>query len=46
MAVTTESGWQPMLARVRISACRPAPLLGSVAANVMTVGGIRFIVDF
>ena len=39
MAVTTESGWHPMLASVRMSACRPAPEVGSVAAKVRTAGG-------
>ena len=38
-AVTTDSAWQPMLESVRMSACRPAPPLGSVAANVSTIGG-------
>ena len=38
-AVTTDSGWQPMLASVRRSACRPAPPDGSEAANVSTIGG-------
>ena len=39
IAVTTDSGWQPMLANVRMSACRPAPPEGSDAANVITMGG-------
>ena len=39
IAVTTDSGWQPMLANVRMSACRPAPPVGSDAANVSTIGG-------
>src|SRR3989441_3117870 len=38
-AVTTEGGWQPMLASVSRSACSPAPLVGSDAANVRTIGG-------
>ena len=38
-AVTTESGWHPMLASVRRSACSPAPPVGSEAANVSTMGG-------
>ena len=38
-AVTTDNGWQPMLASVIMSACRPAPPLGSVAANASTIGG-------
>ena len=38
-AVTTERGWQPMLASVRRSACRPAPPVGSEAAKVSTIGG-------
>src|SRR4249919_2308457 len=29
-----------MLASVRISACNPAPPVGSVAANVSTIGGV------
>ena len=40
-AVTTDSGWQPMLDRVMMSACRPAPPEGSEAANTMTIGGSR-----
>src|SRR5512135_61496 len=40
MPVTTDRGWQPMLARVRTSACNPAPPLGSVAAKVRTMGGV------
>ena len=40
-AVTTESGWQPMLASVSRSACMPAPPDGSEAANVSTTGGDR-----
>ena len=39
IAVTTDKGWQPMLANVRMSACRPAPPEGSDAANVSTMGG-------
>ncbi len=39
IAVTTDSGWQPMLASVRMSACKPAPPDGSVAAKVRTRGG-------
>ena len=39
IAVTTDNGWQPMLANVRMSACRPAPPEGSDAANVSTMGG-------
>jgi hypothetical protein len=42
IAVTTDSGWQPMLANVRMSACSPAPPVGSDAANVSTMGGNRF----
>ncbi len=38
-AVTTDKGWQPMLASVSMSACKPAPPLGSVAANASTIGG-------
>jgi hypothetical protein len=34
-----------MLAKVKMSACKPAPLLGSVAAKVITDGGIRFVID-
>jgi hypothetical protein len=41
IAVTTESGWQPRLARVKMSACSPAPPVGSEAANVSTIGGDR-----
>ena len=40
IAVTTDSGWQPMLASVRMSACSPAPPLGSVAAKTRTIGGV------
>jgi len=39
IAVTTDKGWQPMLANVRMSACSPAPPEGSDAANVSTMGG-------
>jgi hypothetical protein len=39
IAVTTDSGWQPMLESVMMSDCRPAPPLGSVAANTRTMGG-------
>jgi len=39
MAVITDNGWQPMLASVKMSACKPAPPDGSVAANVSTAGG-------
>ena len=38
-AVITDSGWQPMLASVRRSACMPAPPDGSDALNVSTMGG-------
>ena len=38
-AVTTDSGWQPMLDNVMMSACSPAPPLGSVAAKTRTMGG-------
>src|SRR5262245_48797938 len=38
-AVTTDSGWQPMLATVSRSACSPAPPDGSEAANESTIGG-------
>src|SRR5688572_12376799 len=38
IAVTTESGWHPMLASASKSACKPAPLVGSVAAKVSTAG--------
>ena len=41
IAVTTDSGWQPMLASVKRSACRPAPPDGSDAANVSTMGRKR-----
>jgi rubredoxin len=37
-AVSTESGWQPMLDSVMMSAWRPAPPDGSEAANTMTMG--------
>ena len=40
IAVITDSGWQPMLASVRISACMPAPEVGSVAENTNTMGGV------
>ena len=39
IAVITDSGWQPMLASVRRSACMPAPPEGSDAAKVSTSGG-------
>ncbi len=35
----TDSGWQPMLESVMMSACRPAPPLGSDAAKTSTMGG-------
>src|SRR6266513_144192 len=38
-AVTTESGWHPMPASVKRSACSPAPPVGSDAAKVSTIGG-------
>ena len=37
--MTTANGWQPRAHSVSRSACRPAPLVGSVAANVSTIGG-------
>jgi len=40
IAVTTDRGWQPRADSVRMSACRPAPLVGSVAANASTMGGM------
>jgi len=40
MAVITDSGWQPMLASVRISACRPAPPEGSPAEKASTMRGV------
>jgi len=39
MAVITDSAWQPMLDNVRMSACKPAPPLGSLAAKDSTIGG-------
>ena len=42
-AVTTDSGWQPMLDSVRISACMPAPPVGSVAEKTSTIGGVSDI---
>ena len=39
IAVITDSGWQPMLASVSMSACMPAPPEGSDAAKVRTSGG-------
>ena len=39
IAVTTDSGWQPMLASVSRSACIPVAPDGSEAAKVSTTGG-------
>jgi len=38
MVVTTDRGWQPRLVRVRMSACSPAPPVGSLPAKVRTMG--------
>ena len=38
-AVNTDAAWQPMLARVSMSACIPAPPVLSDPAKVMTTGG-------
>ena len=37
-AVMTAAVWHPILTRVSISACTPAPPLGSVPANTRTTG--------
>ena len=40
IAVSAVSGWQPRLARVRMSAWMPAPDDGSLAAKTSTWGGL------
>ncbi len=40
-AVSTDNGWQPRLASVSRSACRPAPPVGSEAAKARTIGGVE-----